>query len=151
MRARAVTARGARTGCARCAAPTPAARSWHRTWAPAITSTTTSSTGVAPEAPSSSSLAAADESPATVVAVDCNGADLGAAEVAAGAALAAEQGVHSLLFGPAEALGAPSSRTEVVAAPLSIAKRPDSAAAVRAQPRASIVQTGRALPPRTTQ
>ena len=39
--------------------------------------------------------------PPITVAVDCNGADLGPAEVAAGAALAAEQGVRVLLFGPA--------------------------------------------------
>ncbi len=36
-----------------------------------------------------------------VVAVDCNGADLGPAEVAAGAALAAAEGARVLLFGPA--------------------------------------------------
>jgi len=100
---------------------------------------------VAPAAPRSSSPAAADDAPATVVAVDCNGADLGAAEVAAGAALAAEQGVHSLLFGPAEELGARSSRVEVVDAPVSIAKSPDPAGAVRAQPQASIVQAARAV------
>ena len=37
---------------------------------------------------------------AAVVAVDANGADLGPAEVAAGAALAAQQGARVLLFGP---------------------------------------------------
>jgi len=40
-----------------------------------------------------------------IVAVDANGADLGPAEVAAGAAIAARQGVRSLLFGPAAAFG----------------------------------------------
>ena len=98
-----------------------------------------------PEATPSRSRLAAHEVAATVVAVDCNGADLGAAEVAAGAALAAEQGVRSLLFGPAEALGAPSLRVEVVDAPLSIAKSPDPAGAVRAQPQASIVQAAKAV------
>ena len=40
------------------------------------------------------------------VAVDANGADLGPAEVAAGAADAAQQGVRVVLFGPAEQFGA---------------------------------------------
>src|SRR5919201_613280 len=39
------------------------------------------------------------------VAVDANGADLGPSEVAAGAAIAAEQGVRVVLFGPAAELG----------------------------------------------
>jgi len=39
------------------------------------------------------------------VAVDANGADLGPVEVAAGAAIAARQGVRVVLFGPAEAFG----------------------------------------------
>ena len=39
------------------------------------------------------------------VAVDANGADLGPAEVAAGAADAAQQGVRVVLFGPAEEFG----------------------------------------------
>ena len=42
-----------------------------------------------------------------VVAVDCNGADLGPAEVAAGAAMAAARGARVLLFGPAAELGEP--------------------------------------------
>jgi glycerol-3-phosphate acyltransferase PlsX len=80
------------------------------------------------------------------VAVDCNGADLGPAEVAAGAALAAREGVHVLLFGPADELaGAAGERVEIVDAPLSIAKAPDPAPAVRSTPEASIVQAARAV------
>lgn len=41
-----------------------------------------------------------------VVAVDCNGADLGPAEVAAGAVLAAQEGASTILFGPAAELAA---------------------------------------------
>ncbi len=41
-----------------------------------------------------------------MVAVDANGADLGPAEVAAGAALAARQGARVLLFGPLAEIGA---------------------------------------------
>jgi glycerol-3-phosphate acyltransferase PlsX len=88
-----------------------------------------------------------------VVAVDANGADLGPAEVAAGAVLAAEQGARVLLFGPAaEMLGAKKAAgtalapgVEVVDAPLSIAKSPDPARAARATPEASIVQAARAV------
>ena len=39
------------------------------------------------------------------VAVDANGADLGPAEVAAGAAIAAAKGVRVVLFGDAEPSG----------------------------------------------
>ena len=63
-----------------------------------------------------------------IVAVDANGADLGPAEVAAGAAIAARQGVRTLLFGPADKFGeidAPDGLVEVVDAPVSIAKVPD--------------------------
>jgi glycerol-3-phosphate acyltransferase PlsX len=80
-----------------------------------------------------------------VVAVDCNGADLGPAEVAAGAAIAAAGGVRLTLFGPAEELGAPSPGVEIVDAPLSIAKSADPASAARANPEASIVQAARAV------
>lgn len=79
------------------------------------------------------------------VAVDANGADLGPAEVAAGAALAAAQGARVLLFGPAEEMGATPDGVEVVNAPLSIAKSPDPAKAVRANPDASIVQAAKAV------
>jgi len=87
----------------------------------------------------------AGREPRCVVAVDCNGADLGPAEVAAGAALAAAQGVRSILFGPADQIGAVAAGVEVVDAPLSIAKAADPAAAARATPAASIVQAAQAV------
>lgn len=80
-----------------------------------------------------------------MVAVDCNGADLGPAEVAAGAALAAQQGARVLLFGPAGELGELPAGVEVVDAPVSIAKAPDPALAVRTTPQASIVQAAVAV------
>jgi glycerol-3-phosphate acyltransferase PlsX len=102
-----------------------------------------------------------------VVALDANGADLGPAEVAAGAVLAAEQGARVLLFGPARemdvpahlawdtsgggvttgpgALGATAGAVQIVDAPVSIAKSPDPARAARATPEASIVQAARAV------
>jgi glycerol-3-phosphate acyltransferase PlsX len=80
-----------------------------------------------------------------VVAVDCNGADLGPAEVAAGAAIAAARGARVLLFGPAAELGDPPDGVEIVDAPLSIAKGADPVSAVRANPTASIVQAARAV------
>jgi phosphate acyltransferase len=79
------------------------------------------------------------------VAVDANGADLGPAEVAAGAAIAALQGVRVLLFGPAEAFGEVADGIEVVDAPISIAKAPDPVRASRANPDASIVLATRAV------
>jgi glycerol-3-phosphate acyltransferase PlsX len=82
------------------------------------------------------------------VAVDANGADLGPAEVAAGAAIAARQGVRSLLFGPAEAFGtidAPDGLVEIVDAPVSIAKVPDPVAAARSTRDASIVLAAQAV------
>jgi glycerol-3-phosphate acyltransferase PlsX len=80
-----------------------------------------------------------------VIAVDCNGADLGAAEVAAGAVIAAGQGARVLLFGPADELGEPVPGVEVVDAPVSIAKAEDPVRAARATPEASIVQAARAV------
>jgi glycerol-3-phosphate acyltransferase PlsX len=83
------------------------------------------------------------------VAVDTTGADLGPAEVAEGAKLAASRAdVRILLFGPAAELrpvvdGVPG--VEVVDAPLSIAKAPDPAMAVRQNPDASIVRAIRAV------
>jgi phosphate acyltransferase len=73
---------------------------------------------------------------AVVVAVDANGADLGPAEVAEGAALAAEQGARVLLFGPAAEIAAVHlpAGVEVVDAPVSIAKSADPARAARATP-----------------
>jgi glycerol-3-phosphate acyltransferase PlsX len=85
--------------------------------------------------------------PASVtVAVDANGADLGPAEVAAGAALATRTGdVRTVLFGPAAELGEPGECVEVVDAPVSIAKAPDPAHAARRTPESSIVQAARAV------
>ncbi|HWF24033.1 MAG TPA: phosphate acyltransferase PlsX, partial [Solirubrobacteraceae bacterium] len=79
------------------------------------------------------------------VAVDACGADLGPAEVAAGAARAAEQGIRVLLFGPAGDIGPPASGVEVIDAPVSIAKATNPGAAVRSTPEASIVQAARAV------
>jgi phosphate acyltransferase len=94
---------------------------------------------------SSASSADAHDAPTPVVAVDCNGADLGPAEVAAGAAIAAARGARVILFGPAAELGAPVAGVEIVDAPLSIAKSADPASAVRANAQASIVQAARAV------
>ncbi len=79
------------------------------------------------------------------VAVDANGADKGPAEVARGAALAAAAGTRVLLFGPAAELGPVPDGVEVVDAPVSIAKDPDPARAVRRTPDASIVQAVEAV------
>lgn len=82
------------------------------------------------------------------MAVDCNGADLGPAEVAAGAMLAAGSGVRVLLFGPVAEMGLPSTLPagiEVVDAPISIAKATDPVGAARSTPEASIVQAARAV------
>ncbi len=94
---------------------------------------------------SEGSLRPDERSAPIVVAVDANGADLGPAEVAAGAALAAREGVRVLLFGPAEQLRDVPAGVEVVDAPLSIAKSADPAQAARAMPEASIVQAARAV------
>ena len=77
--------------------------------------------------------------------MDAGGADLGAAEVARGAALAvAGQDVRIILFGPADEM-ARGMDVEVVDAPRSIAKDPDPARAVRAHPDASVVQAVQAV------
>jgi glycerol-3-phosphate acyltransferase PlsX len=81
----------------------------------------------------------------TVIAVDANGADLGPAEVAAAARLAASQGIEVLLFGPAEQLGRSGDGVEVVDAPRSIAKDENPARAVRTVRDASIVLAARAV------
>ena len=83
--------------------------------------------------------------PEPVLAVDCNGADLGPAEVAAGAAIAAAQGARVLLFGPAAELGEAPPGVEVVDAPVSIAKAEDPVAAARARSDASIVLATKAV------
>src|SRR3712207_5234750 len=86
-------------------------------------------------------MSAGERSP--VIAVDVNGADDPRA-AALGAARAAEQGVRTLVFGPAEVIGdAPG--VEVVNAPVSIAKAADAARAARSTPDASIVQAARAV------
>src|SRR6476661_1796677 len=75
------------------------------------------------------------------VAVDANGADLGPAEVARGAAEAvARGGVRVLLFAPADAVGELPAGVELIDSPVSIAKAPDPARAVRANRDASIVR-----------
>jgi glycerol-3-phosphate acyltransferase PlsX len=80
------------------------------------------------------------------VAVDANGADMGPAEVAAGAALAAEQGARVLLFGPAAQMPVElPAGVEVIDAPVSIAKSADPVQAARSTPEASIVQAARAV------
>ncbi|WP_205698631.1 phosphate acyltransferase PlsX [Conexibacter sp. SYSU D00693] len=82
------------------------------------------------------------------VAVDANGADLGPAEVAHGAVLAARTGVRVVLFGPAAELApvvAGEDAIRVVDAPVSIAKAPDPAAAVRGHPESSIVRAWAAV------
>jgi glycerol-3-phosphate acyltransferase PlsX len=81
----------------------------------------------------------------TVIAVDANGADLGPAEVAAGARIAAAQGVEVVLFGPAAELGPSGDGIEIVDAPRSIAKEENPASAVRSAPDASIVLAARAV------
>jgi len=80
-----------------------------------------------------------------VIAVDANGADLGPAEVAAGATFAAQQGVRVLLFGPAAELGSAGPGIEVIDAPMSIAKHANPAASARANPEASIVRAAMAV------
>ncbi len=87
----------------------------------------------------------ADPDAPVVIAVDANGSDLGPREVAAGAALAAEQGARVLLFGPRAQLGALPTNVDLVDAPVSIAKSPDPVSAVRSTPEASIVQATRAV------
>ena len=77
--------------------------------------------------------------------MDANGADLGPAEVAAGAAIAAAQGVTPVLFGPAAELGEVADGVEVVDAPVSIAKAAEPVSAVRSTPEASIVRAARAV------
>jgi len=80
-----------------------------------------------------------------VIAVDSNGADLGPAEVAAGATLAARQGVRVLLYGPAAELGGAGPGIEVIDAPVSIAKSANPAASARSHPEASIVRAAQAV------
>lgn len=80
-----------------------------------------------------------------MIAVDCNGADLGPSEVAAGAALAAGEGARILLFGPAGEIGGMPAGVELVDAPISIAKARDPVLAARTTPEASIVRAAVAV------
>jgi glycerol-3-phosphate acyltransferase PlsX len=78
---------------------------------------------------------------AITVAVDANGADLGPAEVARGAAAAVAGGdIRVLLFAPAAKVGDVPDGVDVVDSPVSIAKALDPARAVRSTPDASIVR-----------
>jgi glycerol-3-phosphate acyltransferase PlsX len=79
------------------------------------------------------------------VAVDAGGADLGPAEVAAGASEAAAAGISVLLYGPEREIGEVGDGVRVIDAPISIAKAKDPAYAVRSTPEASIVQAARAV------
>lgn len=80
-----------------------------------------------------------------MIAVDANGADLGPAEVAAGATLAAAAGARVLLFGPAAEIGDVGDGVRVIDAPISIAKAADPVRAVRSNPDASIVAAADAV------
>src|SRR5262245_50904172 len=111
MAARSAAGRDVRIACARTAGSTAVAKSCTCTRTITITST----------------------DPVTG-AVDVNGADLGPAEVARGAARAAAGGVRVLLFGPAAEIGSVPEGVSVVDAPVSIAKDPDPARAVRRTP-----------------
>jgi phosphate acyltransferase len=113
-----------------------------RLWPPRPTITSTITTT---ESSVSGSSAQVED---VVVAVDANGSDMGPAEVVAGVREAVEGGVRVLLFGPAqeiEALPPLGPSVEIVDAPVSIAKSPDPARAVRATPEASIVRAARAV------
>jgi glycerol-3-phosphate acyltransferase PlsX len=79
------------------------------------------------------------------VAVDANGADLGAAEVVAAAIEAASRGTRVLLFAPAGEVGRLPDGVIVEDAPVSIAKAAEPALAVRSTPDASIVRAARAV------
>jgi glycerol-3-phosphate acyltransferase PlsX len=84
-------------------------------------------------------MSAAERSP--IIAVDVNGAD----DPIAAARGAASSGARVLLFGGALDPSLASAEVELVDAPVSIAKDPDPARAVRANPDASIVQAARAV------
>jgi phosphate acyltransferase len=80
------------------------------------------------------------------VAVDAGGADMGPAEVAAGATNAAAAGaIEVLLYGPAAEIGEVGAGVTVIDAPTSIAKASDPAHAVRSTPDASIVRAAKAV------
>src|SRR4051794_31013754 len=90
------------------------------------------------------------EQRSVTVAVDANGADKGPVEVLLGArqAVEADPALRVIVYGPARDLARAaggSDRIEVVDAPISIAKEPDPARAVRSTPDASIVMAAKAL------
>ena len=122
-----------------------AARSWREGRAHTSTSTSTTTSNGEVASSGIGSPARADGLHPQVVAVDCNGADLGPAEVAAGAAIAAGVGARVILFGPAAELGELREGVEIVDAPVSIAKSSDPVSAARATPEASIVQAAKAV------
>jgi glycerol-3-phosphate acyltransferase PlsX len=84
------------------------------------------------------------EARSPVIAVDVNGADDPCAAVL-GAVAAADAGIHVLLVGAGVAEHAAHPRIEAVEAPVSIAKDPDPARAVRRHPDASVVRAARAV------
>ncbi len=107
-----------------------------RSWLPTtITTTSTSARNEVPAVPAR---------PVTI-AVDAGGADMGPAEVAAGAAIAAAKGVRVRLYGSAQEIGEVAEGVEVIDAPVSIAKAADPVRAVRSTPESSIVQAARAV------
>ena len=77
-----------------------------------------------------------------MIALDANGADLGAATVAEGGR---RSGTAVLLFGPAAELAPFAPADRIVDAPEAIANTEEPAHAVRARPEASIVQAARAV------
>jgi glycerol-3-phosphate acyltransferase PlsX len=105
--------------------------------------TATITTTITTEAPSTGRRLVVPKE--AIVAVDANGADMGAREVAAGVRIAAQRGVHVLLFGAAAEFGDMGPGIEVIDAPVSVAKSPDPVRAVRSTPEASIVQATRAV------
>jgi glycerol-3-phosphate acyltransferase PlsX len=144
-----VTARAGRIAYVLSAASMRVMRSSRRARTTTTTTTSRPTRGQPAEGSFPARLAASEDI-RIVVAVDCNGADLGAHEVAAGAALAAEKGVKVLLFGPEAELRTelgdePIAGVEVVDAPVSIAKSSDPVSAARSTPKASIVQACRAV------
>jgi glycerol-3-phosphate acyltransferase PlsX len=75
-----------------------------------------------------------------VIALDANGADRGAATVAAGGR---QSGVPVKIFGPAAEVGGPAP--DVVDAPVAITNEDEPARAVRARPDSSLVQAARSV------
>ncbi len=130
------------------------ARLWRRITAATITTTESAGAVTGRRANARNALrrwralrigALSEAEAAVIVAVDANGADLGVAEVVAGAAIAAKHGVHVLLYGDVAELGDMPDGVTAIHAPVSIAKAADAAAAARANPQASIVQASRAV------